>query len=140
MHAKVEKKAKVLSWFVLVFGSVCGAIGGAHIGMGFRAIPGSLAVNATMDSEHRFYAAMFVGVGAGLMWCSRDLQQRAGLFAGLLATFFLGGLARCISILMFGWPSALFVTLGVLELILPPLLWGMHRTVFRGLRMRSDSH
>jgi hypothetical protein len=40
-------------------------------------IPGAIPVNATMDSEDRFYATLFLGFGAAVMWCSRDLQTIA---------------------------------------------------------------
>jgi hypothetical protein len=57
------------------------------------------------------------------MWCSLDLGARRRVFLALMATFFLGGIARIISITAVGWPSALFIFLGSLELVLPPLLW-----------------
>ena len=79
-----------------------------------------------MDSEDRFYASLFLGFGAAMVWTSRDLAMRRGLFFALLATFFVGGLARIISWLSVGPPSTLFIVLGALELLLPPILWWGH--------------
>lgn len=118
---------RVLALFVLLFGLVCCAIALAHIALGPAAIPGSVPVNATMDSEDRFYATLFFGFGVALIWVSRDLQSREGVFRALLATFFAGGVARVVSAAAVGAPSSLFVFLGTVELVLPPLLWAWHR-------------
>lgn len=112
-----------LSRFVALFGVVCCAIALAHIAIGPRAIVDAVPVNATMDGEDRFYATLFLGFGAALVWCSRKLRERSGVFGSLLLVFFLGGVARGLSLLLVGWPHPLFVFLGGLELILPPLLW-----------------
>lgn len=109
-----------------LFGIVCAAIGLTHIIFGPAAIPGGVVTNATMDSEDRFYATMFVGFGFALLWCARDLNGRANVFAALLGIFFAGGIARIVSLVMVGPPSNLFLFLGSLELILPPLLWFWH--------------
>lgn len=118
---------KLLSWFVPIFGCVCGAIALAHIVIGPAAIFGSVSVNATMDSEDRFFGALFLGFGAGLVWCSKNLVDRSPIFGALLLTFFLGGISRVISALLVGLPNPLFVTLTFVELILPPVLWVWHR-------------
>ena len=119
--------ARTLTASVLVFGAVCCVISIAHIALGPAAIPGALPVNPTMDSEDRFYATLFLGFGLALMWCACDLQQRSQTFAFLLMIFFAGGCARMVSAAMVGLPSTLFIALGMLELLLPPLLWAFHR-------------
>lgn len=83
-----------------------------------------------MDSEDRFYATLFLGFGAALIWCAQDLSLRRGLFFGLLAVFFLGGIARIVSAIHVGPPITLFVFLGGLELVMPPLLWFWHRRAY----------
>lgn len=109
--------------FIALFGFVCCLIALAHIIVGPASIPGGGAVNATMDSEERFYTTLFLSFGAALMWCSRDLQARSGLFSAFLITFFVGGIARLISAALVGPPNNLFIFLGGVELALPPLLW-----------------
>lgn len=121
----------LLAGFVALFGAVCCAIALAHIALGPAAIPGSVPVNATMDSEDRFYATLFLGFGAALIWTSRDLVRRAGVLDALLLVFFAGGVARIVSWLAVGPPSPLFVFLGSLKLLLPPLLWAWRRAAFR---------
>jgi hypothetical protein len=116
-----------LKAFTALFGAVCAAIGMVHIVVGPSAIPGSIPVNSTMDSEDRFYATLFVGFGLAMVWCSRNLAERGGVFAALLATFFAGGIARIVSAIAVGPPSPLFIFLGSLELVLPPLMWVWRR-------------
>jgi hypothetical protein len=113
---------KSLTAFIAVFGLVCCGIALTHIVLGPRSIPGSIPVNATMDSEDRFYATLFLGFGAALLWCARNLTARANLFRALMLVFFLGGLARIVSAVAVGPPSPIFIFLGSIELILPPIL------------------
>jgi hypothetical protein len=114
-----------LSLFAALFGGVCMAIALAHIAIGPAAIPGSVPVNATMDSEDRFYATLFLGYGAAMIWCSRALVERRLCFGALLLVFFLGGIARIISAIAVGPPNMLFIILGGVELLLPPILWAL---------------
>lgn len=114
---------RYLAWFLTTFGMVCAAIALVHIAFGPASIPGSVPVNATMDSEDRFYAALFLGFGLAHVWAARDLANRSGLVLAMQATFFVGGVARIVSILAVGMPIPLFVFLGGLELIIPPLVW-----------------
>ena len=117
---------KTAARLVLLIGGIA-AIGIAllHIALGPAAIPGSVPVNATMDSEDRFYATLFLGFGVALIWCARDLSQRSRQAYWLLAIFFVGGIARVISVFAVGWPSTLFIFLGGLELALPPIVGWM---------------
>jgi hypothetical protein len=118
---------KLLSALIMIFGIVCCFIAIGHIAIGPPIIPGAIPVNATMDSEDRFYATLFLGFGAALMWCSRDLKTRHSLLGALLVTFFLSGVSRIISVIAVGWPNHLFIFLGALELLLPPLFWYWYR-------------
>ncbi|MEM8918578.1 MAG: DUF4345 domain-containing protein [Pseudomonadota bacterium] len=119
-----------LKILILLFGLTCMGIALSHIAIGPSVIPGSVPVNATMDSEDRFYATMFLGFGAALVWCSRDLAARGGLFQALLLIFFLGGIARAISAAQVGLPNLTFQILWALELILPPIFWLWWRKAF----------
>ena len=121
---------RALDIVVLIFGVVCMLIALAHIVLGPSAIPGAVPVNATMDSEDRFYATLFLGFGAALAWCSQRMKRRGTVFGWLLAVFFLGGLARLVSVLSVGLPNDFFQLMAALELALPPLLWWWYRRVY----------
>jgi Domain of unknown function (DUF4345) len=112
-----------LRWFLTAFGLVCVGIALTHIAFGPSSIPGSVPVNATMDSEDRFYATLFLGFGLAHVWAARDLTQRAGIVLAMQAVFFAGGIARIISLIAVGPPIPLFLFLGALELLIPPLVW-----------------
>ena len=115
---------------IAIFGLTCMGIAFTHIAIGPSAIPGSIPVNATMDSEDRFYATLFLGFGAAMFWCSQQLKERGGVFKALLFVFFLGGVARIISAAQVGLPNEFFQILWALELILPPILWFWHRKAY----------
>lgn len=119
----MSRRQPLLRLFLTVFGMVCVGIALAHIVFGPGAIPGSVPVNATMDSEDRFYATLFLGFGVAHVWAARDLAHRGGVILALQAVFFAGGLARIVSLIAVGSPGPLFLFLGGLELAIPPLLW-----------------
>ena len=102
-----------------VFGAICAIIAVAHIAIGPRAIPGGVVTNATMDSEDRFYATLFLGFALTVIWSARDLDSRDHVIKVLLAVFFAGGMARIISLAMVGPPNALFLFLGALDCSFP---------------------
>ena len=54
---------KSLQVFLGLFGITAIFIASLHIVLGPSAIPGSIPVNATMDSEDRFYATLFAAYG-----------------------------------------------------------------------------
>lgn len=115
--------ARVLRAFLIVFGVIDVLIALLHLVLGPASIPGSVPVNATMDSEDRFYATLFLGFGAACVACARDVAKRGDVVRFLAATFFLGGLARLVSMAVAGVPHAFFVAMTPLELGIPVFLW-----------------
>jgi hypothetical protein len=105
-----------------------------HIMLGPAFIPGAVPVNATMDSEDRFYAAIFLGFGVTLIWCAGSVERRAQVIRFLVSLFFLGGCARLISIVFVGPPNLFFQVMTALELLLPPAIWLLLATVERRTR------
>lgn len=110
---------KSLQVFLGLFGVSAIAIGTLHVVLGPAAIPGSIPVNPTMDSEDRFYATLFAAYGVALLWCIRDIERKSMVVYFLAATFFVGGLARLISVATVGLPNAFFVAMTVLEMLIP---------------------
>ncbi len=88
----------------------------------------------TMDSELRFYAALFLGFGVLCGRTALNPARHAGDVPWLMLVFFIGGLGRALSWLSVGPPHPFFLSLMTMELALPPvviLLWSMDRR--RGL-------
>jgi len=108
-----------LQVFLGLFGVTAILIASLHIILGPSAIPGSIPVNATMDSEDRFYATLFAAYGVALLWCIGGIERKSRCVYLLAATFFVGGLARVVSILAVGPPNAFFLAMTVLELVIP---------------------
>jgi hypothetical protein len=119
-HQRLLRKS--LQVLLALFGATTIVISLLHIVLGPATIPGSIPVNATMDSEDRFYATLLLAYGLTLLWCVRHVEHKAKIVYLLLLTFFIGGLARIVSILMVGWPNAFFTAMTVIELMLPILL------------------
>ena len=88
---------KTLQVLLAGFGLTAIFVSLLHIVLGPACIPGSIPVNATMDSEDRFYATSFMAYGAALLWCVKDIEHKS-IYVKLLAlVFFVGGLAWIVS-------------------------------------------
>jgi uncharacterized protein DUF4345 len=110
---------KTLQVLLGVFGVIAIAIALLHVVLGPSSIPGAVPVNATMDSEDRFYATLFLAFGVALLWCIEDVERKSRVVYFLMLTFLAGGLARLISIAAVGRPNSFFIVMTVLELLLP---------------------
>ena len=110
---------KSLQVFLGLFGITAIFIASLHIVLGPAAIPGSIPVNATMDSEDRFYATLFAAYGVALLWCIPKIERKSAVVYFLAFTFFIGGLARLVSMAAVGPPNTFFIAMTVLELLIP---------------------
>jgi hypothetical protein len=115
-----------------------GAVGASAEGV-FNAISGSSELSppwpATMDSELRFYAALFVGFGLLCLRAARNPAQHGKDVPWLMLAFFAGGLGRALSWVSVGAPHPFFLTLMAVELALPPIilmLWWFAAPASRG--------
>jgi hypothetical protein len=110
---------KTFQVFLGLFGITAFFIASLHVVLGPFAIPGSVPVNATMDSEDRFYATLFAAYGFALLWCIKDIERKSRVVYFLAVTFFVGGLARLVSVAAVGWPNTFFISMTSLELLIP---------------------
>lgn len=125
---------RALQVFLGLFGATAIFISLLHLVLGPRAIPGSIPVNATMDSEDRFYATLFTAYGVALLWCIKGIENKSQVVYFLALTFFAGGLARLVSMAIVGPPDRFFIAMTVLELLIPPVIaFAQHRAA-AGLR------
>jgi hypothetical protein len=115
---------------LLILGISVVVISLCHIILGPSVIPGSVPVNATMDSEDRFYAVFFLAYGAAILWCLKDWCSKLREIRMLMAIFFVGALARLISIAAVGPPHPFFAAMTIIELLLPPfVIWLTARAI-----------
>jgi hypothetical protein len=82
-----------------------------------------------MDSEDRFYATMFAAYGVALLWSIKDIERKSTVVYFLALTFFVGGLARLVSIAAVGLPHPFFIAMTVLELLIPVFMAVMQSRV-----------
>jgi hypothetical protein len=122
---------KALQVFLGLFGATAIFIASLHVVLGPSAIPGAVPVNATMDSEDRFYATLFAAYGAILLWCIRDIERKSKVVYFLALTFFVGGLARLVSMAMVGPPNTFFTVMTALELMIPVVMAFMQSRISR---------
>jgi hypothetical protein len=76
----------------------------------------------TMDSELRFYAALWGAYGIVLLMTARDMRRLGHRIPWLAAVFFAGGVGRLLSRLSEGPPHPFFTLLMAIELAMPPIL------------------
>jgi len=128
----------------LIIGAMIFALGPNTTGQVFAAMlrvvipsapPLSGLGGANIDSEMRFYAALWMAYGGTALWVARALEMRIHLLRLMLFVFFLGGVGRGISYLIAGAPHLLFVALMWIEIGLPPLLIALS---YRGAKAALD--
>ena len=128
-----------LQVFFVIFGITAITIASMHVVFGpSSAIPGSVPVNATTDSEDRFYATLFAAYGVALLWCVKDVERKTPTVHFLAITFCGGGLARLVSMAAVGLPNSFFVAMTALELLIPFLMASMQVRVSSAAKARLE--
>jgi len=125
---------------LFMFGISVAGISLCHIVLGPAVIPGSIPVNATMDSEDRFYAVFFLAYGVAVLWCFKDWCTKLREIQMLMALFFVAGLTRLVSIAAVGLPHPFFVVMTIVEFLVPPLVMFLCARAIRDRAAASHSH
>jgi hypothetical protein len=87
--------------------------------------------NATLNSQLRFFAAIWFGFGVMLWIVAGDLVQQATWFKLMCWILILSGVGRLASIIQFGLPAPPFIGATFLELAGIPLLLIWHSQLLR---------
>lgn len=103
-------------------------VGAMHLALGVGAdvlLGAKLSVDAiadpALDSQNRFYGVTFTLYGLLLFLCSTNIPKYATVLRCVLWVFFTGGIARLVSIAIYGFPPPLVIALLVSELLPVPL-------------------
>jgi hypothetical protein len=126
---------RTLALFLKVCAPVFVLVGALHVLLGLGAdallgaqVPRQALADPGLDSQNRFYGTAFMLYGVLLWLCSTDLARYATVLRCALWVFFASGLARLVSILVYGAPPPLIGVLLLSELLGPPLmLWWLAR-------------
>ena len=120
-----------LRWLTLISGVAIIGISLTHIALGQSWLPDTQTVTPSIDSQHRFYTALFLPYGVGLVWVSQHVRARLWALNIVLGALFLGGIARIVSFTIAGLPHRFFIGLWVAELVVPPIVHVSGRALSR---------
>lgn len=88
----------------------------------------NLPQDATLDSNLRFLAGVWLGLGLATLWLVPRIERETVLFRFLWLMIFLGGVGRMVSMASVGWPLTPFIAFTALELLGAPLfVYWQHR-------------
>lgn len=122
---------RALQVWLVVFGLTCTGIALAHLLFGTSTIIGGGPVNATIDSDMRFYAVLFAAYGLALAWCAREVETKETPINLLGLIFFVGGLARLLAWAVTGEPNWFYIVMIPVELVIPIVNYALARVVCR---------
>jgi Domain of unknown function (DUF4345) len=79
----------------------------------------------SLNSQLRFFAAIWLGFGVMLWYSTSDLTRHAVWFRLMCLALILSGIGRLISLVQFGVPAVPFVVAIIVEVVVIPLvlLW-----------------
>ena len=91
-----------------------------------------IPVIPVLDSNLRFFAGVWLGLGVAILWLVPRLESQTVLFRTIWGAIFLGGVGRLLSILFADLPPVPFVAFTALELIGAPIFVYWQHQVARG--------
>jgi Domain of unknown function (DUF4345) len=95
-------------------------------------------IDASLDSQNRFYGAAFLLHGVLLIYCARDVIRFENILRILFAVMFFAGCVRGLAVLANGWPTLMVSALGLSEILLPPIAWfWLNNTLDRAVMPKS---
>jgi hypothetical protein len=121
---------RILAFVVFLVGALHLALGvRADVLLGARA-PAAAITDPTLDSQGRFHGVSFAVYGVLLLLGASDVRRYAVALRWALWVIFAAGLARLVSVAIYGFPPPPVVVLLVVELVVPPaLIWWLSRVV-----------
>ena len=124
---------------VVLVGLVIAGFGGYYLITGTAGLPdtGDGPVNATLENQFRFFAAMMIGVGAAFVTIAIKFQWANMLWLVCLMVF-IGGIGRVLSWAFSGTPHFLLIILMVVELAFPAALLVWHRYIAKTSELRRE--
>jgi hypothetical protein len=129
-----------------LLGALFGVLGAVPILAGLFAVltgPGGQVdgetVNASVESEFRFFASLWIAFGAVALWVAPRVERETTVVRVLAVILFSAGVARAIAWIAAGTPHWSFLLLLGLELLLPPLILYLQAQLLRAPRPAQDA-
>jgi hypothetical protein len=115
--------------FLKILACVPILVGVLHLVLGLNAdallgakLPASVITDPALDSQNRFYGVAFMLYGVVLFVGGSDLKRYLPIVRWALLVFFAAGIARLLSVLLYGFPPPLVMTLLLVEVLGTPIL------------------
>ena len=84
--------------------------------------------SSLLDSNLRFFAGSWLGLGLALLWVVPSIERRGTVFRVVWGAVFLGGVGRLLSMASLGAPPAAFIGFTILEIVgAPAFVYWQHR-------------
>jgi hypothetical protein len=117
-------------------------VGALHLVLGVRAevllgakVSAAVIADPTLDSQGRFYGVSFAVYGVLLLLCASDVGRYAVALRWALWVFFAAGVARLVSVAIYGVPPPPVLVLLIIELVVPSaLVWWLSRVAYESIK------
>jgi Domain of unknown function (DUF4345) len=97
-----------------------------------------LPTSPLLDSNLRFFAGVWLGLGVALIWTVPTIERQGTLFRVIWGMIFLGGVGRLLSMASLGAPPAPFIGFTVLEIVgAPAFVYWQHRVARSHVKRRD---
>ncbi|MBG0566141.1 DUF4345 domain-containing protein [Actinoplanes aureus] len=106
--------------------------------LGAGTLPSDQDLNPDLQSNYRFFATMWFGLGLAILWIVPRVETAVQPLRAVTALVFLGGLTRVLAMVVDGMPHPMFVAFTALELIAPPILVLWQNRVSAQSRVRAN--
>lgn len=110
-------KTRPLRFILTLFALIAFGSGGLILLGGAAAFPGIDMVDASADSEMRFFAAYWLGYGAMCVWITRDIGARIAFVPALASVLAVGIFGRILSYITIGQPHSMLVNGLIVEIV-----------------------
>ncbi|MFF5205668.1 DUF4345 domain-containing protein [Streptosporangium sp. NPDC000396] len=124
MEVATVLSRRALQTAVVLLGLVVLGTAVNDIAFGPAALPdhAQTQVNATLDSNYRFFAGVWFALGIVMLTLARRVEHSGPALRAVCGAVFLGGLARVLSLAVAGPPHPLFAAFIGVELLTPLVL------------------
>jgi outer membrane scaffolding protein for murein synthesis (MipA/OmpV family) len=91
-----------------------------------------------LDSNLRFFAGVWLGLGITMLWLVPSIERQGTLFRAIWGAIFLGGVGRLLSLASLGAPPASFIGFTILEIVgAPAFVYWQHRLARSEVKQRD---